>query len=95
MFPFLINSEIREHDPLKVDLEKLEDFLANYDTFIFDADGVLWIGSEKVYGADALLNQLVAAGKRVIILTNNTTKTPLEYALKCQKLGFTGIISFF
>uniref|UniRef100_A0A915CSB7 4-nitrophenylphosphatase n=1 Tax=Ditylenchus dipsaci TaxID=166011 RepID=A0A915CSB7_9BILA len=46
----------------------------SYDTFIFDADGVLWI-----------------AGKLVLIMTNNSTKTPKDYVEKCQKLGFTSL----
>lgn len=92
MFPFLIKSELHEHHATKV--EHAAEFMSNYDTFIFDADGVLWRGPLKIEGSDVLLNQLINAGKRVLILTNNSTKTAIEIALKCQKLGFTSV-SFF
>ncbi|KAK0426701.1 hypothetical protein QR680_009855 [Steinernema hermaphroditum] len=62
--------------------------LALYDTFIFDADGVLWLGGDAIPGSPEFVNQLVDAGKRVVIVTNNSTKTIDEYFEKTKKLGF-------
>ncbi|TKR59923.1 hypothetical protein L596_029530 [Steinernema carpocapsae] len=59
-----------------------------YDTFIFDADGVLWLGNDAIQGSPEFFNQLVDQGKRVVIVTNNSTKTIDEYFEKTKKLGF-------
>jgi len=61
--------------------------LSAYDTFIFDADGVLWLGSNIVPGAPEALNSLIDMGKEVIIITNNSTKTTEDYVKKTQSLG--------
>lgn len=63
----------------------------HYDTFIFDADGVLWHDDSVIPGATELVADLTGAGKRVIIVTNNSTKTLEEYAQKTRKLGFTNL----
>lgn len=57
-------------------------------TVLFDADGVLWEGSKAIPGAVAAFNKLISMGKRVIIVTNNSTKTRAEYGEKCASLGF-------
>ncbi|KAI1726201.1 haloacid dehalogenase-like hydrolase domain-containing protein [Ditylenchus destructor] len=67
------------------------DIWANYDTFIFDADGVLWIGNNPIDGSTTLINQLVEKGKSVIVMSNNATRTPRDYLEKCKKLGFTAL----
>jgi len=64
---------------------------AHYDTFIFDADGVLWIGSKPLEKAPLFLNQLVDAGKTVLILSNNSSSTPAQYLDKCKRLSFTSL----
>lgn len=63
-----------------------------YNSFIFDADGVLWLGNTVIPGAINLLKILKASNKRIIILTNNSTKSPYDYVNKCKTLGFEGTI---
>lgn len=92
MLPFLMKGELYKNRATKIDAKILMDFMSDYDTFIFDADGVLWRGTMKIQDADILINQLIDSGKRVIILTNNSTKTITEIVLKCQKLGFKGAL---
>lgn len=65
--------------------------LAKYETFLFDADGVLWTGDIAVPGAVAFIDELLAAGKRVFIITNNSTKTVDQYMEKIAKKGFGAI----
>jgi len=63
-----------------------------YDTYIFDADGVLWTGQRVIPGAPEVINRLISdKRKRVLILTNNSTRTLEELAAKCTALGFKGI----
>ncbi|VDK83439.1 unnamed protein product [Cylicostephanus goldi] len=63
--------------------------LPETDTFIFDADGVLWLGDDVIPGAPQLLDFLVKNNKRVIVLTNNATKSRAQYARKLASLGFS------
>lgn len=66
-----------------------------YDNFIFDADGVLWLDNCAIPGAIELLKKIKTANKRLIILTNNSTKSPYEFVIKCKKLGFEGRFVFY
>ncbi|KAI6175356.1 NipSnap protein K02D10.1 [Aphelenchoides bicaudatus] len=68
-----------------------EQLFANYDTFLFDADGVLWLGDRVIEGAVNALNQLVSIGKRVIIISNNATMTPAQFAQKILRMGFSNL----
>ncbi|KAL3125017.1 hypothetical protein niasHT_000708 [Heterodera trifolii] len=62
--------------------------LHNIDTFIFDADGVLWLGEQAIPGSSDFVNFLAKNGKRIIVLTNNATKSRAVYARKLGQLGF-------
>ena len=45
--------------------------LETVDNLLFDCDGVLWNGDTVVDGAPLVLQQLGAAGKRLLFITNN------------------------
>jgi ribonucleotide monophosphatase NagD (HAD superfamily) len=62
----------------------------NFDTFLFDADGVLWREQVPLEGAIQLLDGLIGAGKRVMAVTNNSTRDAEQHAQKCAKMGFKG-----
>ncbi|GMS79478.1 hypothetical protein PENTCL1PPCAC_1653, partial [Pristionchus entomophagus] len=62
-----------------------------YETYLFDADGVLWRSNDPVPGAIRFINELMERGKRVYIVTNNSTKTTSEYTRKVTTLGFAKI----
>ncbi|VDM58137.1 unnamed protein product [Angiostrongylus costaricensis] len=66
-----------------------EDVL-KYDTFLFDADGVLWTGDIPISGAIDFVATLFRAGKSVFIISNNSTKTLDQYVEKVAKMGFEG-----
>nr|CDJ95155.1 Haloacid dehalogenase hydrolase domain containing protein [Haemonchus contortus] len=68
--------------------ESFRELLPHIDTFIFDADGVLWLGDDVIPGSPRLVDFLIKSGKRVIILTNNATKSRAVYAKKLARLGF-------
>jgi HAD superfamily hydrolase (TIGR01450 family) len=59
-----------------------------YDGFLVDLDGVVWVGREVVEGAAEALNGLGAAGKAVVFVTNNSVHPPATYA---ERLGEAGI----
>ncbi|CAG9529588.1 unnamed protein product [Cercopithifilaria johnstoni] len=60
----------------------------SFDSFLFDADGVLWLGDTPLPGAADFLRHLISAGKDVFVTTNNSTKTLEDYAKKCRQIGF-------
>ncbi|KAF8384440.1 pgph-1 [Pristionchus pacificus] len=74
--------------PTKLTAEKFVDAVKNIDTFIFDADGVLWLGEAALPGSARTVELLLSLNKRVIVLTNNATKSRALYAKKLAKLGF-------
>ena len=59
----------------------------DFDGFLIDLDGVVWIGREPVPGAPETLATLLAAGKRIAFVTNNPGKPPAAYAERLQSLG--------
>jgi ribonucleotide monophosphatase NagD (HAD superfamily) len=52
----------------------------DFDGFLVDLDGVVWIGRGPVPGAPETLAALLDAGKRVVFVTNNPAKYPAAYA---------------
>eukprot|EP01006_Ploeotia_vitrea_P010962 TRINITY_DN29041_c0_g1_i1.p1 TRINITY_DN29041_c0_g1~~TRINITY_DN29041_c0_g1_i1.p1 ORF type:complete len:325 (-),score=142.65 TRINITY_DN29041_c0_g1_i1:76-1026(-) len=78
----------RKDQPLAAALE-------SKDCVIFDCDGVLWYGATPVKGAVDVVRALVAAEKRVLFVTNNSSISRREYVKKFSKLGFgDGVVRF-
>jgi HAD superfamily hydrolase (TIGR01450 family) len=59
----------------------------DFDGLLIDLDGVVWIGREPVPGAPETLAALLAAGKRIVFVTNNPGKFPADYAERLRGLG--------
>lgn len=49
--------------------------LHDYTAYLFDLDGTLWTGSELYAGASNLMQCLAEAGKRCVIVSNNSVLT--------------------
>jgi glycerol 3-phosphatase-2 len=58
-----------------------------YDAFLFDLDGVLYRGTDRVPHAAASLARLRTLGKRVAFVTNNSASTPEAVAAKLRAAG--------
>ncbi len=58
-----------------------------YDGFLIDLDGVVWLGRDPVPGSPEALATMLAAGKEIVFVTNNPTKRPAEYAERLAGLG--------
>jgi HAD superfamily hydrolase (TIGR01450 family) len=52
---------------------------------------VLWNASTPIAGSIDAINALKAAGKTVVFVTNNATKSRATYVAKFKKLGFEGV----
>ncbi|MDQ6817405.1 MAG: haloacid dehalogenase, partial [Actinomycetota bacterium] len=65
----------------------LSPLLADYDNFLLDLDGCVWVGNEPTPGAAGAVGELRAAGKSVTFLTNDARRSPEEYVRKLWSLG--------
>ncbi|CCD26571.1 4-nitrophenylphosphatase NDAI_0H03980 [Naumovozyma dairenensis CBS 421] len=75
-------------EPIKItSKEQAEWFLNQYDTFLFDCDGVLWLGTHLLPRTKEILNYLTELGKKLIFVTNNSTKSRLTYTKKFASFG--------
>jgi phosphoglycolate phosphatase len=55
--------------------------------FIFDCDGVLWKGDTLIEGVPETIEMLRRMGKKIIFVTNNSTKSRKAYQSKFSSMG--------
>lgn len=67
--------------------EQAQKFLDQYEDFLFDCDGVLWQGNHLLPHVPETLQLLRDNGKRLIFVTNNSTKSRQAYTKKFEKFG--------
>lgn len=67
---------------------KIIDALQEKELFIFDMDGTIYLGGKVFEGANDTLCRLTASGKKVVFLTNNSSRSVQDYRLKLSKMGF-------
>ena len=65
----------------------ISNFLENIKGLIIDMDGVLWRGSDPIGDLPAIFDQIGALDLKVILATNNATRTTEEYHLKLRSFG--------
>lgn len=61
--------------------------LKQYNLFLFDMDGTLYLGDQLYSFTKELLATIRAKGKRYLFMTNNSSKSVLDYVKKLEKLG--------
>jgi len=71
--------------------EQVLSLIDSYDYFLFDCDGVLWLGDHLLPHVPETLDLLKEKNKTVIFVTNNSTKSRDDYLGKFKKLGIDGI----
>ena len=59
----------------------------DFDGFLIDLDGVVWIGREPIPGSAETLAALLAAGKELVFVTNNPARPPQRYAERLRDMG--------
>lgn len=63
----------------------MEDVIAGSErpgNVVFDLDGVFYLGSQPIPGGTEALEAVAAIGAQAVFATNNSTKTPLDVALR-------------
>jgi ribonucleotide monophosphatase NagD (HAD superfamily) len=66
-------------------MSRIRSELAHLKTFIFDCDGVLWRGNEKLPHVANFMKLLREENKNVFFVTNNSTKTPSQSKINVFK----------
>jgi len=59
----------------------------DFQAYLFDLDGTVYLGPELIPGADAAITGLRAAGRKVMFLSNKPIATRASYSEKLTKLG--------
>ena len=67
--------------------------LKDITLFLLDMDGTVNLGYDPIDGAKEFLFTLKEQGKNFIFLTNNSSKSKLDYVEKMRKLGSVDIPS--
>lgn len=71
--------------------DQVNQLLDKYDYFLFDCDGVLWLGDHLLPSILEAISLLRSKNKQVIFVTNNSTKSRNDYLKKFEKLGIPDI----
>jgi glycerol-1-phosphatase len=58
-----------------------------FDGFLVDLDGVVWVGRELVPGSVEALRTLSEAGKEIVFVTNNPARPSATYAERLREAG--------
>ena len=61
--------------------------MKQYDGYLFDLDGTIYLGEELISGADDVVAKLRERGARVQFLSNKPIARRDSYAAKLTKLG--------
>ncbi len=71
-------------------VNNLKDALKEIKYFLLDMDGTLYLGDRLIGEMDKTLAFLRENGKKLIYLTNNSSKTNEEYVGKLKRIGLYG-----
>jgi len=63
------------------------EFIGKFEIFLFDCDGVLWSGDHLFEGTVETLELLRSKGKKIVFVTNNSTKSRSDYQKKLTSMG--------
>ena len=61
--------------------------LREVELFLFDMDGTLYLGNRLFSFTKELLSAIKRAGKRYIFMTNNSSKSVVDYVKKLEMMG--------
>ncbi|CAN1169894.1 Phosphoglycolate phosphatase 2 [Linum perenne] len=64
-----------------------QSLIDSVEAFLFDCDGVIWKGDKLIDGVSQTLDLLRSKGKKLVFVTNNSTKSRSQYAAKFHSLG--------
>jgi phosphoglycolate/pyridoxal phosphate phosphatase family enzyme len=57
---------------------------------LLDGEGVVWHGGTSIPGASAVVTSMRSSGLRVVLITNNASRSSAQYVQRLTNGGFTG-----
>jgi NagD protein len=69
--------------------------LESIECFLFDMDGTLYLGNDRLDGAKELIDLLRAQGKKALFITNNSSRVPAQYVEKLAKMDISATVDDF
>ena len=67
--------------------EMTQKLLSEVDVFLLDMDGTLYLGNQLIGNMPETLNKLRENGKKLVFLSNNSSRSQDTYRQKLQKMG--------
>ena len=61
--------------------------MKNKKLYLFDIDGTLILGNKPIDGAEKVIKEIREKGKKLMLFTNNSSRTRAEYVEKFQKMN--------
>lgn len=71
--------------------EQAQQLIDQYEYFLFDCDGVIWLGDHLLPSVVETIELLKERKKTILFVSNNSTKARKDYLAKFDKLGIKGI----
>ena len=68
-------------------MNSLKEALRNVKYFLLDMDGTVYLGDKLIGEMDKTLDSVRKSGRKIIYLTNNSSKTLAEYESKLKKMN--------
>ncbi|KAG6603841.1 Phosphoglycolate phosphatase 2, partial [Cucurbita argyrosperma subsp. sororia] len=84
-----MSSVERTSEPQLLSTGNARDLIDSVEAFLFDCDGVIWKGDKLVDGVVDTLEMLRSKGKKLVFVTNNSSKSRRQYAKKFYSLGIS------
>ncbi|KAA0025586.1 hypothetical protein IC582_018601 [Cucumis melo] len=76
-------------EPQPLSSANARNLIDSVEAFLFDCDGVIWKGDKLIDGVADTLEMLRSKGKRLVFVTNNSSKSRKQYAKKFHSLGIS------
>lgn len=70
---------------------QVEKVLDDFDCFLFDCDGVMWLDDKLVPGVEKVIELLHQRGKKYAFVLNNSSALRKAYVKKFQNLGIPAV----
>jgi HAD superfamily hydrolase (TIGR01457 family) len=81
------NNNFEDWGNLRPMISNQNNRLAKIQCFLIDMDGTVFLGNRLITGAQRFVDVLRQQGKHFLFLTNNSSKSAVQYAEKITKLG--------